>query len=62
MHTAMSVGIGFVGGVTVTLFFGVKVVNNLKTFFSTAINGVENRLHTKLDELKAAATKGISKL
>lgn len=62
MHIVLLVAVGFGFGVVMTLIFGVRVVDDVKSHVSALVNGVEQRLTTAIEEAKAAATKGIAKL
>ena len=54
--------VGFFVGVIVTALYGTRIANASRSDTTALINGVENRLHARLDRFKAAATKDIGKL
>jgi hypothetical protein len=66
MHAFMLLAVGFVIGAIFTGIFGAAIAADAKNDTEALLNGVETRIHAKLDALKAstatAVDKGIAKL
>ncbi len=57
MHVLGLIAVGFMLGVIVTALYGKRIASAACADTALLINGVENRIHVRLDRFKTAAAQ-----